>query len=160
MSEKVAFIGHSIFYVKQDMLLNAIENEIKSGCKFFTMGTHGNFDEQALSACLKLRHKYKDITIELVFTSLHKFYKGEHRENGKLQYSIYDNVETIFYDVEMYHYKQKIIESNKRMIDKCDTLICNYIPDRRGGTKIAVDYAKKKGKRIINLYEEPKPSIE
>ena len=37
--------------------------------KCFTMGTHGDFDKEALSVCRDLRRKYKDIKIEVVITS-------------------------------------------------------------------------------------------
>ena len=41
------------------------------------------------------------------------------------------------------------------MIDGCDTLICYVDPKRyRSGAKTAMNYAKRKGLKIINLYNE------
>ena len=41
------------------------------------------------------------------------------------------------------------------MIDTCDALIC-YVDEKayRSGAKTAMRYAKRKGLRIINLYDE------
>jgi hypothetical protein len=41
------------------------------------------------------------------------------------------------------------------MIDTCDTLIC-YVNKKRSpsGAKTAMNYAKRKGLKIINLYHE------
>ncbi len=156
MSKKVAFIGHRDAYRITDKLYNAIKNEIELGCNYFTMGTYGNFDEFALSACRELRQQGHKIRIEVVITSLNQIKPQISYDVifGKDVYRPYSDVETVMYEIEMCHYKQKIIESNKRMIDSCDTLICYY--DNRisfGGTRIAVKYAEKMGKQIINLFE-------
>lgn len=41
------------------------------------------------------------------------------------------------------------------MIDKCDTLIC-YVDKKQkpSGAKTAMNYAKRKGLKIINLFKE------
>ena len=77
-SIKICFIGHrdipsNLIRLK---LKDVIENEIKKGCKFFTMGTHGKFDSLALCICKELREKYKDIEIEVVITSLNQIKKS------------------------------------------------------------------------------------
>ena len=72
MNKKICFIGHRHIYNYKEIrekLYNIVEEEIKNGCKFFTMGTHGEFDEMALSVCRKLRKVYTDIEIEIVITS-------------------------------------------------------------------------------------------
>ena len=53
MIEKVCFIGHRRigFGDIKGKLKEAILQKIKDGCRFFTMGTHGEFDEMALSIC-------------------------------------------------------------------------------------------------------------
>ena len=77
MDKKVAFIGHRNigFGPIRNKLKLAIENEIKDGCKNFIMGTHGSFDELALSVCRELRQSYSDIIIEVVITSLKQIEK-------------------------------------------------------------------------------------
>ena len=159
MSKKVCFIGHRRIgqLGLKDDLKNAVLQEIKSGCRFFTMGTHGSFDELALSVCRELRKDYPDIEIEVVITSYNKV---KHRIEcdpifGTEIYTPYSDVKTVMYNIEDTHFKRQIIESNHQMIDSCDTLICYVNPDEfQSGAVYAYKYAKKQDKEIINLYNE------
>ncbi len=159
MEKRICFIGHrKIGYGKiREKLLQAVENEIKNGCKIFLMGTHGEFDEMALSVCRELRKTYKDIRIQVVITSLHKVKKQilYDDEYGQETFIPYDDVETVMYDIEDEHYKRQIIVSNRQMIDDCDALIA-YVNRKNtySGAKLALNYAKRKGLPIINLYDE------
>lgn len=51
--------------------------------------------------------------------------------------------------------ENQIIECNHQMIDNCDTLIC-YVNKKHNPSvaKLAMDYAKRKGLEIMNLYDE------
>ena len=71
MEKKTAFIGHRHIFDRnlRERLYNAVKQEIENGCKCFTMGTHGDFDKEALSVCRELKQKHKDIKIEVVITS-------------------------------------------------------------------------------------------
>lgn len=72
MIKKICFIGHRHIYNYKEIrekLYKIVEEEIKKGCKFFTMGTHGEFDEMVLSVCRELRKVYTNIEIEVVITS-------------------------------------------------------------------------------------------
>ena len=164
--QKVCFIGHRRIFDRsvREKLKTAIENEIKNGCKFFTMGTHGEFDEMALSVCRELRNVYKDIEIEVVITSYHKVenrlldtFKNEYNEIEMIHenYIPYSDIKTTMYEIEDVHFKKQITESNHQMIDNCDTLIC-YVNKKHNpsGAKHAMNYAKRKGLKIINLYNE------
>ena len=158
MEKKTAFIGHRQIFDRnlRERLYNAVEQEIENGCKCFTMGTHGDFDKEALSVCRELRQKYKDIKIEVVITSFAQIKPiVDHDEIfGDEVYKPYGDVETTMYEIEETHFKKKITESNKQMIDTCDTLIC-YVDENykyASGALTAYKYAKKKGLRIVNLY--------
>lgn len=156
MKKRICFIGHrNIFYAPtKEKLKETIRKEIENGYKFFTMGTHGDFDKLALEVCRELRHTYKDIEIEVVVTSLNKIKTIVYNDTfGHETYVPYNDVKTIMYDIESEHYKRKITISNRQMIDSCDTLIA-YVDDQRsyGGAISAYKYAKKKGLRIINIY--------
>ena len=156
--QKVCFIGHRRigFGPIRERLKTAIENEIKNGCKFFRMGTHGEFDEMALSVCRELRKTYKHITIEVVITSFKTIEPIiDHDEIfGDEKYYPYADVQTTMYNIEEEHYKRQIIASNKQMVDSCDTLIC-YVNKKHNpsGAKTTMNYAKKQGKTIINIYK-------
>lgn len=159
MNKKVCFIGHRRigFGDIRSKLKEAVLQKLKDGCRFFTMGTHGEFDEMALSICRELRKDYPDIEIVVVITSLQKIKKEllYDDEWGKEYFIPYNDVKTTMYNIEETHYKRQIIESNHQMIDECDTVIC-YVNKKNSysGAKYAWQYAKKKGKEIINLYDE------
>lgn len=157
--KKVCFIGHRKigFGPIKERLKSIIEKKIEEDYKFFTMGTHGEFDELALNICRQLRQIYKDIKIEVVITSLKRIEKQllYDDEFGKEYETPYSDVLTTMYEIEESHYKRQIIESNHQMIDNCDTLIC-YVNKKHNpsGAKLAMNYAKRKGLEIINLYNE------
>ena len=116
MSRKTTFIGHRDFLPSdiEQRLKFAVQKEIDSGCHNFIIGSHGEFDRLALSVCKSLRKIYPDIKIEVAITSF----------NQK-----YSDVETVMFEIEEVHYKRRIIESNKQMINACDTLICYVRPN-------------------------------
>ena len=160
MNKKICFIGHRHIYNYnkiREKLYNIVEEEIKNGCEFFTMGTHGEFDEMALSVCRELRKIYTDIEIEVVITSFKTIEPIIDHDPifGDEKYIPYSDVKTTMYDIEEEHYKRKIVVSNQQMIDNCDTLICYVNPTKTyGGAILAYKYAKKKGLQLVNLYED------
>lgn len=151
MSNKTTFIGHRILLQGniQQLLKSAIENEIQSGCKNFIIGSHGEFDKTVLDILLSLKNTYPEIQIEVVITNYNPKTQDEIiiKENPKY--------ETVMFEIEELHPKQRITASNKQMIDSCDTLICYVKPNVfKGGAKTTLDYAIKKNIKIINLYQE------
>ena len=157
MKQRIAFIGHRNIAKQiklRTLLLQTIKSEIDNGCNFFTMGTHGDFDDLALSACKELRRNFPNIEIEVVITSIHTI---QPRINERFETKItpYYDVKTVLYEIEEVHYKRQITESNKIMIDSCDTLIC-YVDEnkKQSGALTALKYAKTKGLRIINLFQQ------
>lgn len=148
-----AFIGHRKIYSDniREQLNKAILTEIQNGCNFFIMGTHGDFDKLALSALRKLRKIYNYINIEVVVTSLNILKNNTNDYDCNQPYS---DVDTVIYEIENVHFKQRITFSNRKMIDNCDTLIC-YVNEKscKSGAKNALSYAKKKGVQIINLFK-------
>ncbi len=160
MNKKICFIGHRHIYNYKEIrekLYKIVEEEIKKGCKFFTMGTHGEFDEMALSVCRELRKVYANIEIEVVITSFKEIEPIIDHDPifGDEKYIPYSDVKTTMYDIEEEYYKRKIVVSNQQMIDNCDTLICYVNPTKTySGAILAYKYAKKKGLQIVNLYNQ------
>ena len=147
------FFGHrKIFYNDLRVKLYAVvEDLINKGITNFKMGVHGAFDKMALSVCEELREKYKHINICVVFTSLNDLKQDP---MGYSKVDLYKNVDTMFYGVEDIYFKKQITETNKRMIDDSDIVVCYYDKvSRSNGTKLAVKYALKKNKEIIYLYD-------
>ncbi|HAJ77963.1 MAG TPA: hypothetical protein DCO89_02735 [Clostridiales bacterium] len=156
MSKHVCFIGHRDFVNENTELKDAIEKEILSGASCFTIGTHGKFDEYALYYCKELSKKYNDIEINVVITSLNQIKKQilYNDEWGIEYFTPYKDVKTIMYNIEEEHFKKRIIESNKKMIDNNDTLICYINPNKKsGGACATLKYAIKKNIKIINIYK-------
>lgn len=157
MKNKICLIGHRDL-LPEDIeirLFNILKEEIENGAKYFTMGTHGEFDIISLHICKKLKKVYKDIEIEIVLTSLNQIKPYiEEDKYGKYIYTPYQDVSTIMYDIENIHFKNKITASNKKMIDTCSKLICYVNPKKtHSGAKLAMNHAKKHGLTIINLFK-------
>ncbi|MDE6201560.1 MAG: hypothetical protein K2M47_06780 [Clostridiales bacterium] len=149
---KTAFVGHRKIFVDNldERLIGAIKTEIRYGCSSFIMGTHGQFDTLALLVCKQLRKEYANLDVEVVLTSLHALDKYD--EWDVVPYS---DIKTVMYDIEDVHFKRRISMSNRQMIDECDTLIC-YVDEKHciSGAKKALCYAKEKGLKIVNLWQE------
>ena len=161
MERRVAFIGHRNLWGRSSeveaKLYKEVEKQIQNGCKFFTMGTHGEFDKIALNVCRVLRRTYPDIIIEVAITNLHNITHITDQDTiwGDEKYKKNTNIKTTMYDIEEQHFKRKITVSNQQMLSLCDTLIC-YVDTTRiyGGAILAYKYAKKKGLQIVNLYQQ------
>lgn len=135
---KTAFIGHRKLLNNdiEQRLKNAVIQEIESGCKYFIMGTHGDFDKLALKVCHNLRKKYTDIVIEVVLTSLHSIDRAD-------THNPYDDASSSTNYIEYADDKvyQRNTNGNK-----------NSKNNSNSGTTTALLYAKKQGLNIINLY--------
>ena len=152
----ICFLGHRQFFAKD--LHERLSEEIKNNISpdedvLFLMGRHGDYDKLALSVCRDLRKEYPKVKITVVFTSLAILRKPEEE-----MYSVadmYDDVDTMIYNIEEEHFKNQIVSSNKQMVDDSDTVIC-YVDfsKRQSGANIAVKYAQKQNKKVINLFKE------
>ena len=155
MNKKICFIGHRQIFDSsvESRLIKEVQNQIDLGNTCFMVGTHGYFDKLALSVCRRLRDKYKQITITVVLTSLAKI---NYKICGELM-NVYDDVDTVMYNIEEEFFKRRITASNKYMINDCDILICYVNPDYvNSGAKLISNYAKKQGLEVINLYKQLK----
>ena len=158
MGAKVCFIGHrNICENIRQELKDVVENEIKNGADFFAMGTHGDFDRMALGVCRELRKTYKNITIEVViksFKTIEPIIVHDKLFGDEISIP-YADVQTTMYNIEEEHFKRQIIAINKQMVDSCNTLIC-YVNKKHNpsGAKTTMNYAKRKGLRVVNLYNK------
>ena len=145
---KICFFVHS--NVDKDLVRNRLNICIGRFIGYekisFYIGNHGNFDELALSCYLKVKENY-NIDIFYFFTSLAHINKLNNK-------SVLEKINLITFDLDNVFYKNKIYTCNKNIIDLCDIVIC-YVDCTKAnsGAKKAVNYARKKGKKIINLYK-------
>ena len=146
MSKICTFVGHSKFVkcrLNFEKLKSTLEELINEGVDNFYIGTHGEFDTLCLNACVSLKEKYSHIAIFKVFSYISQILKEPKMKN----------IDNICFDIEHIHFKQKITKSKELMIDKSDIIIC-YVDEEitHSGAKNSLNYAKKKNKKIINLY--------
>ncbi|MBR2970803.1 MAG: hypothetical protein IKC48_03300 [Clostridia bacterium] len=147
MKKTISFFGHRILWNVD------IRERVKTVLESYfyyeiccLIGTHGEFDRLALSVCRELRKSYSNIKITAVFSTLKTLLKDAY---------LYDDVETMIYEVEQEHFKNQITVSNRKMIDDSDLIICYVDTNKyRSGAKRAVEYATKQGKEVINLFRE------
>ena len=121
------------------------------------IGCHGDFDNIALSTCLNYKRDVdSNIEIDVVLTSLSFLNKNEFGFS-KADYYNEKGCKTIFYDLEKTHYKNRIVFTNKKMVEDSDLIVC-YVNFKSysSGAKIAVNYAIKNKKPIINLFQDDK----
>ena len=151
------FFGHNSFGVgvHEERLKEVVEKLIlEEGVKSFLIGTHGKFDNLALKVCRFLRRKYKDIVITVVFTSYAPFRKNP-VDNLADSEVYYHDVETMIYDIGDVYFKEIVTQSNRRMVEDSDVVVCFVDMNKeKSGAKLAVKYAMKMHKEIINIYEK------
>ena len=137
----VTFCGHGTILFKDEVtikLSGVIEKLINEGADTFYLGGYGDFDFLAARAVKSAAMKRMNIVSILVIPYLeHKYNKG-----------LYD--ETIYPDLERVPKRYAISKRNKWMIDNSDVVV-SYVDHDWGGAAKTLEYAKKRGKRIISL---------
>ena len=159
MKKTIAFFGHREIY-KQEIikikLMEILEEKVLQGYTNFLIGKHGDFDKIALKCCLELKSNNNNINIIIVLTTL-SLLKKDKFGFCDLDYYVNKGCQTMIYDIEEEYFKNRIIFSNKKMVDDSDLIICYVdLNKKSSGAKKAVEYAEKRGKEIINLHKEDK----
>ena len=149
-----SFFGHREVIDKEalhERLVKELVDLIPHKYSRFLVGSHGEFDKVALSACLKYRELFdSSIKINVVLTNLSSLNKTN---QYKFDYYKSKNCEIVFYDIEKVHFKRCISFSNKKMVDDSDLIICYVdMQSYKSGAKTAVNYALKHNKKVINLF--------
>lgn len=154
----VAFIGHRQIKdgkeVKQKLkkvISNLIEEE---NAETFLFGSKSYFDALCLMVTTQLKEKFYPL-IKRVYI----------RARDEIISELYKDYLLGIYDDTIYPYRVKgagyrsYVVRNYIMIDMCDVVVTYFDKDYKllkgstSGTKLAIEYALKKNKRIINLYE-------
>lgn len=150
-----ALFGHRVVFEEEAVykrLIEKLQTLVDEGFDHFLIGTHGDFDRIGLGALRWVRYNYKKIKIKLVFSGTKLL--GSRSKKGYLEDWLCD-VETTSYFVEDRHFKNRITITNQNMIDDCAMVLCLYdLTVHSVGVANAVKYAKKRGKRVINLFSE------
>lgn len=152
---KVCFFGHRNIHKQNEVekrLFDCLYGLIDRGANQFYMADKGDFDKISLSVCRMQKRERREMEIFFVQSS---FKRLRRNKEGEALVDGWNDIKTIFFEVEDEYYKNKIIKQNRLMVDLCDIVVCYVdMKRKRSGAKRAVLYAKKNGKEIINLYDE------
>ena len=143
----ITFFGHSNCLFNDDIkkqLKNILLDEIIKNptCKFY-LGGYGDFDGLCLRALRELKHDFPTIEILFITPYLDKNY-------SKLELAKYYYDDVIFPPIESVPRKFAILKRNEWMVEQADLVIA-YVKYSWGGAAKALEYAKRKKKRIINI---------
>ncbi len=148
------FIGHRIIFEGEQFeaeLFEIVEELIlKKNVDTFLFGSKSHFNTITLKVVAKLKEKYPHI--KRVYVRAEYPYIGESYKKYLLQ-----NYEDTYYPSKIHSAgRAAYIERNYEMIDNSHFCIMYYAEqyissNRKSGTKIAVEYAVKRGKEIINV---------
>ena len=116
----------------------------------FLIGRDGDFDLLASAAIKRAVNSYGCGNTH--FTLVLPYMKAEYRDNEKEYLDYYDEVEVCTESSDA-HPKSAIQIRNRSMVDRSDLVIC-CIQHKSGGAYATIRYAKKQGKKIINLADE------
>ena len=154
---KVAFIGHRNVEKTQalrDKLMRVSEKLIvNEQADTFLFGSRSEFNNLCYEVVTELCKRYS--YIRRIFVRA----EYEYVNKDYMEYLL-ENYEDTFYPQSVHGAGvNSYIKRNQVMIDMCDALVAyfdeNYIPQTKtkSGTKIALNYARKKNKRVINLFD-------
>ena len=143
----ITFFGHSNCLFNDDIkeqLKNILVGEIIKNptCKFY-LGGYGDFDGLCLRTLRELKHDFPTIEILFITPYLDKNY-------SKLELAKYYYDDVIFPPIESVPRKFAILKRNEWMVEQADLVIA-YVKYSWGGAAKALEYAKRKKKRIINI---------
>ena len=150
------FTGHRILSHKEKLkvavrLRRVIEEQIKAGIVFYGAGGALGFDTLAAQTVLEMKKEYPQLRLILVLPCENQT-RGWHSEDIAVYENIKRRSDKVVY-VSREYTPDCMHRRNRHLVDHSGTCIC-YLTRSAGGTAYTVDYARRKGLRIINLAEE------
>lgn len=149
----VCFFGHR--YIDN---VCAVENKLEEIVKelilqkeyvVFLVGREGEFDQIVSSVIKRAQREITDLNN--IHTLVMPYVKKSYLDNEKSYNEYYDLIE-ISEKAAAAHPKAAISIRNKEMIDR-SALCVFYVEENFGGAAKALAYAKKREKKIINIYD-------
>ena len=116
----------------------------------FLIGRDGDFDLLVSPAIRRTIGNYAYGNTH--FTLILPYMKAEYRDNEKNYLEYYDEVEICSESAEIYP-KSAIQIRNRNIVD-CSNLVVCYIQYKNGGAYKTIQYARKQGKKIVNLADK------
>lgn len=150
----VSFFGHREVenFAEMERRLDKLIRDLMTQKEYveFLVGRNGEFDQLAASTVLKHKQLTRSDNSSLVL--ILPYMTAEVTNNQKSFYDYYDEIE-ISEAAEGKHFKAAIQVRNREMVDRSDLVIC-YITHKSGGAFQTVQYAGKRGRKIINIAED------
>ncbi|MBE6739429.1 MAG: DUF1273 domain-containing protein [Ruminococcaceae bacterium] len=148
------FVGHRTIKETEELKLSLYETIekliVENSVDTFLFGSKSRFNDLCLETATKLKEKYpqiKRIYVRAEYPNISEDYKNY----------LLENYEDTYYPEKIKNSgRASYVERNYEMINKSKFCIVYYDEQggpttRKSGTKIALDYAVKKGKNIITL---------
>ena len=129
-------------------LRRVIEEQIKAGIVFYGAGGERGFDTLAAQTVLEMKKEYPQLRLILVLPCEDQT-RGWRSEDIAVYEDIKRRSDKVVY-LSREYIQDCMHRRNRHLVDHSGTCIC-YLTRRSGGTAYTVDYARRKGLRIINL---------
>lgn len=128
-----------------------IEKQIGAGVVFYGAGGALGFDTLAAQTVLDMKQEYPHLRLILVLPCKDQT-RGWRSEDIAVYEDIKRRSEKVVY-VSREYTPDCMYRRNRHLVDYSGTCIC-YLTRSTGGTAYTVDYARKKGLRIINIADD------
>lgn len=140
----VCFFGHrDVPEAIRPVMKQKIERLIGCGADCFLVGNQGRFDAMALGCLREIAAKYPTVVYKVVLAYMPEPGVNEFRQGETM---LPEGVESV-------HPKYAIAHRNQWMAEVADTAVV-YVAHSWGGAAKYAGIMVKKGKRVINLYEQ------
>ena len=148
----ITFAGHA-FITSNNRVKEIVKEQIRnhvdaSGNITCYLGGYGNFDEICACACRELKQEHYDI--EVVYVSPYLSLQEQAKIKEMQRSGLYDA--SIYPPIEKTPPRFAISKRNEWMICKSDIVIA-YVDHNFGGAYKSLQIAKRKKKKIINIYD-------
>lgn len=150
----VSFFGHRVVddFCRVEHRINQIIEDIflyHSNVEFL-VGRDGDFDQIVSSAIH--RHKRLIRSDNSVLVWVMPYITANFRDNEDAFREYYDEIE-VCDNSSLGHFKKAFQIRNQQMVDRSDYMVF-YVGHGSGGAYQTMQYAAKKGKKYINIFEE------
>lgn len=152
--QSVCFTGHRLI---SDEILPSLLSALYTcvlelyleGKKDFICGGAVGFDTYAAECVLAMRERFPDISLSLFLPCRDQTCRWESLDALRRYKDILGKATRVNY-VSDFYTDSCMHERNRLMVDSSSVCVA-YFNNRRGGTAYTVNYAEKKGLRLINL---------
>lgn len=142
----ISFFGHKDYYYDDDVKAVAYSfvRKVAKGQVSFFVGCYGGFDKMSYDLARRYK-KEVDSTAKIVFVTP---YLDEKYLSYKTE--IWDFDEVLYPPLESVPKRLSILKRNEYVVEKSDYIVF-YVDHNFGGASQALEFAKRKNKRIFNI---------